>query len=165
MAAHCLTKNFTEYSGFATPSRVSSQGRTRIALMSERKDNFSVTLTEGAPCKRKLYFHNYEDDGRNTLTTATAKRIKECLGVPALSPSLKESDIRPGSELFNKKTEEGPLSVAGKHQFTAFAATLFCAWEAMIRMSRLKLRRFLLSQTAIRNFIATLAGFSFMKQH
>ena len=85
--------------------------------------------------------------------------------IPALSLNLKDLDIRPGSDLFDKKFEEGVLFIEGKYQCTVFANILFCARETMIRTSRLKLRHFLLSQMTIRNFIIILTGFSFMKQH
>ena len=133
--------------------------------MNEVKNAYSSTFVGGTPCKRKLDFHDQEEETCDAATQTTIKRRKECLDIPALSLSLKESDIRPGSDLFHKKPEESALFVVGKHQFAAFAAMLFCAWETMMRMKRLKQKLFQLSQMAIKNFIATLVGFSFMKQH
>ena len=132
--------------------------------MSEQKDSYSSTFTGGTPVRKRLNFYDQEEDVCNAVTKTTMKRRRECMGVPALKLNMNESDIRPASDLFNKKAEAGALFAEGERQFTSLAAALFCAWETLIKMSRLKLRHFLLSQMATRNFIATLVGFSFMKQ-
>ena len=165
LAVYCLTKNFAKDSGVLTPSRASSQGRARIGLMSDRLENCSRIFTGWTPCKRKLDFYYQEDDISKTLTTTTTKRRKECLEVLSLCLSVTKSNIRPRLDLFNKKVEEGTLFATGKLQFTAFTLMLFCAWETMIRMKRSKQKRFQLTQMARKKFIATLSGFSFMKQH
>ena len=95
--------------------------------MNEVKDAYSSTFAGGKPCKRKLNFCNQEEEVCNVVTQTTIKWRKECLGVLALVLSLKESDIRSRSDLFDKKTEKDALFAVGKHQFTAFAATLICA--------------------------------------
>ena len=106
LAVHYLTNEFAENLCLVTPSRGSSAGRTRIGKMNEVKNTYSSTFTGGTPCKRKLDFYDQEEEVCNVVTQTTIKRRKECLGVPALSLSLNESNIRPGSDLLNKKQKK-----------------------------------------------------------
>ena len=72
--------------------------------MSEQKDSYSSTFTGGTPVRKRLNFYDQEEDVCNAVTKTTMKRRRECVGVPALKLNMNESDIRPGSDLFNKKS-------------------------------------------------------------
>ena len=87
IAAHYLSRNFSEASAVVTPNK------TIIALMSERKDIFSSKKTGGNACRRKLCFYEQDDNGVDLKTSATMKRRKEFLGVLALYLRIAESKI------------------------------------------------------------------------
>ena len=103
LASHYLTNNFAENLGLITPSRGSSAGRTRIGLMTEPKNIYSSTFTGGAPERKRLEFYYQDEDACDIVAKKTMKRKNDCMGVPAFPLDLKESDIRPGSDLFSKK--------------------------------------------------------------
>ena len=103
MAACSLSHNFADALEIETPTRRSSQGRTRITSIHERKDNFHSTAIGGAPCKRKLDFHEQEDDSLDSRASVVIYWRNESLCTPSISLSMAKSEIRHEDDLFNKK--------------------------------------------------------------